>query len=351
MSSRLSQMTGAQGEEAPAARRLRLAPVAAAYGVFCLLLIGVAVLAARYHASVSAQLTESAITRHVDLAQLAAATLSERLDRMADLSVSLATRVRFAELVAAGNWEAAVAILDRVPEEFAHVERVFLADVHGTLMADVPPLPGVRGRNFASRDWYAGVSRAWKTHISTVYRRAAEPQRNVIAVSTPVRARPGAGPAGILVAQLSLEAFFDWASDIDLSRGMRLSVSDAKGQAAYASGVPVQSPIGDLTGNPGVKRLRENRAGAQIAADAAGEERLYAFAPASHGWGVVIEQPARDAFAARDTQLRSIQVAYASVALLLAALAGLAVRAGKQKRVELERGRGDGHQCGGHDSV
>ena len=36
------------------------------------------------------------------LAQLAAATLSERLERMTDLARSLATRVRFAELVAAG---------------------------------------------------------------------------------------------------------------------------------------------------------------------------------------------------------------------------------------------------------
>jgi sugar diacid utilization regulator len=32
---------------------------------------------------------------------------SERLDRMVDVSVSLATRVRFTELVSTGQWEAA----------------------------------------------------------------------------------------------------------------------------------------------------------------------------------------------------------------------------------------------------
>jgi PAS domain S-box-containing protein len=296
------------------------------------LLIGLGVLAARYHASVRAEAEESVLARRLALAQLAAATLSERLDRMADLAVSLATRVRFAELVGIGDWTTAADILRKVPAEFPHVERLFLSDLSGTLMADVPPLGSVRGRNFADRDWYQGVSRGWTTHISSVYRRAAEPQRNVIAVATPVRA--GGRVAGILVVQLSLEAFFDWAQTIELPEGVALSVVDRKGQAAYATGVSTQAPVADLSTNPGVQRLRQGRSGVELGAD-----KLYAFVLAKHGWSVVIEQPAAVAFAARDMQLRLVWISYALVALFLGAMTWLGRRLASERQAELARAR------------
>ena len=220
----------------------------AVYALIAVLLLALAALAARYHASVRTEAGEAVLARRLATAQLAAATLSERLDRMADLAVSLATRVRFAERVGAGDWNAAIAILSQVPAEFPHVERLFLSDVQGTLRVDAPPLANVRGKNFAHRDWYQGVSRDWNPHISAVYRRSAQPQRNVIAVAAPIRA--GAKVAGILVVQLSLEAFFDWAQAIDLPEGMVLAVVDGKDQAAYATGVSAQAPIVDLSANP-----------------------------------------------------------------------------------------------------
>ena len=105
------------------------------------------------------------MARRAAVAQLAAATLSERLDRMLDVGVSLATRVRFAELVAAGQWDAAIQVMKSVPADFRFVERVALFDARGTAMAAFPE-SSVRGQNFASREWYTGVSREWKPHVS-----------------------------------------------------------------------------------------------------------------------------------------------------------------------------------------
>jgi hypothetical protein len=54
--------------------------------------------------SLDRELTESALSRRASISYLAAATLSEKFDRLIDIGVSLATRVRFRELIGEGQW-------------------------------------------------------------------------------------------------------------------------------------------------------------------------------------------------------------------------------------------------------
>jgi len=327
MSSRLSELP--QEQDRAAAPRGSVYE-RLAYGVVVLLLIALAVVAGRYYASVRGELTDVVMARRAAVAQLAAATLSERLDRMLDLGVALATRVRFADLVAAGQWDAAMQIMKAVPKEFRFVERIVLSDVHGTVMADIPQLD-TRGKNFAQRDWYQGVSREWKPYVSGVYRRAATPQRLVFAVAVPVVDRAGA-PTGILQLQVQLETFFDWAKSIDPGPGGAVYVVDGKGAAAFDSRNPSASEILDLSANPAVARLLRGASGAEVLG-----EHVYAFMPGRHGWDVVVEQPAAQAFAARDAQLRFVQFAYALSALFLLALGWLGMHELKGARRSLAR--------------
>src|SRR5688572_20565724 len=120
MSSRLSDLPGEQDQDDLAKRSPNAAPPLVrlsdaitpriAWFVVALLVTVLGVLGTRYYLTASAELTEVALARRGSVAQLAAATLSERHERMLDVSVSLATRVRFADLVAAGQWEAAAQI-------------------------------------------------------------------------------------------------------------------------------------------------------------------------------------------------------------------------------------------------
>jgi len=334
----ISHLLPARGGGGPLSARVTFTPWLA-YALIALFVLGFGALSVRYYGSVKAELTDAVIARRAAVAHLAAASLAERLDRMVDIAVSLATRVRFAELVAAGDWQAAIVILRRAPGGFPFVERLFLADINGTLMADVPELAGSRGQNFAGRDWYRGVSREWKPHVSTVYQRSAEPKVNVIAVATPVRDLRSGRVAGILVLQLSLEAFFDQIREVGLDGDAVLSVVDGQGRAGYRSGMPVQASIADLSAHPAVRELQRGRSGAEIAVDgASGAELLNAFDPAKYGWGVVVEQPAATAFAARDRQLGFILLAFALITLFLMSVAWLGVRTGRERqRIVAER--------------
>ncbi|MEW6689032.1 MAG: ATP-binding protein [Pseudomonadota bacterium] len=252
------------------------------------------------------ELTESALARRAAIGALAATALADKFERLVDVGIALATRVKFQEHVAAGRWEEAGQILRRVPEDFAFLDRLFVTDVRGTLMVDVPEVPAVRGANFAERDWYKGVSKEWKPYVSRLYRRSAAPQRNVIAVAVPIR---GAGRevAGILVLQAKLEAFLDWLRSIELGLESRVLVVDAGLQTAFDSQSPGGARLEALVVDPLVRRLAGGAPQALQVHDAeSGRDLVFGRAPAAHGWSVITMQSAAAAFAARDALLRQL---------------------------------------------
>ena len=136
--------------------------------------------------SAEREMTEAVLGKREHVAYLVATVLTEKLDGLIEVGVSLATRVRFRELIAEGRWNEAIGILAGIPSTFPHAERLFLADPKGVLTADTPALPGVRGTNFSHRDWYRGVSRTGRPYVSEIYKRSAAPQLDVIAVAIPI---------------------------------------------------------------------------------------------------------------------------------------------------------------------
>ena len=313
--------------------------------------LGIAVLAiagvsTHRYITIERELTETALARRTSIAVLGATILTQKFERLIDVGVSLATRVRFQELIAAERWGEAAQILRRVPDQFEFLDRLLIADTHGTLMADMPELRIARGTSFAHRDWFKGVSRDWKPYVSELYRRAAAPQRNVIAVAVPIRAADEK-VIGILVLQAKIEKFFDWANGIDVGIEDRVMVVDGAGHPAFDSTVTVSDLVEKEVAEPVEPRAVRHAPAVEIVPDgASGEQIVLAFAPAAYGWSVVIRQPARVAFAARDALLQ--QQLIDGVLIALSALAAITLgttvvlqrrkaEADRAHREELER--------------
>jgi len=286
------------------------------------------------------ELTTVALLRREAVARIAAVTLAEKFGRVVDVAISLATRVRFRDLVTRGKWEEAIKIMRDVPRDLPHIERLFLTDAKGTLQADVPALPGVRGTNFAYREWYRGVSRDWRPYVSPVYTRAASPQINVFAVAVPVK--NAGGVAGILVLQIRVESLLEWINAIDTGRQGFVYLVDSKGQVAFHSRHPDRPGITDLSGTPMVDKLLRGEHGVETGLDPVeNEEAIVAYAPVpGYGWGVVSQQPlhASLAFAAKETQLRRLLTGYGFILLLCVLAIFMASRiAGERRRAEDDR--------------
>jgi signal transduction histidine kinase len=293
-----------------------------ALALYSIFLLPVIVLATLGYLRSHRDLTEFTLSRRQAIAYLAAATIKEKLDRLSDIGVSLATRVRFRQMVGEGRWEEAVEILRAVPHDFPFIERIFLTDPAGTLRADTPELPGVRGKTFAFRDWYAGVRSKWEPYVSEVYKRTAEPRLNVVALAVPIRTE-SQDVAGILVLQVRLNVLLDWIRTIEVGPKGFLYIVDRKGQVIAHPKRPLEKEILNFSHVPSVQKALRGERGVEVLSDPGeNEEQLSAYGPVPvHGWGVVAAQPTDAAFAERDAQLRRVFFAYALVALFSAALA------------------------------
>jgi len=316
--------------------KLLMSRVRARWGyaiVLSLASAAVIVTAVPSYRAIDRELTDVALSRRAAVAQLATVTLSEKFDHLIDISISLATRVRFRQLVAAGQWAEAIEILRDVPRDLPAIERLFLTDTAGTLTADVPELPGVRGQSFAYRDWYKGVSRDGKPYVSPAYQRAAAPQVNVFAVAAPIRSA-GGNVSGVLVLQIRLDTFFEWLKAIEIGLEGFAYVVDAKGQIAFHSKHPGRREIVDFSAAPLVQKLVRRERGVEIAFDPFEQENsVSAYAPvAGYGWGVVAQQPTRTAFAAKNQQLTRLLIAYGLTLLFFVSGIYLASRIMMQRR-------------------
>jgi PAS domain S-box-containing protein len=275
--------------------------------------------AAYSYRKIDDELTAVALSRREAVAKLMAGTLAEKFGRSIDVGISLSTRVQFRKLIAEKKWDKASKILLDVPSDFPYIERLFVADTQGTLQADVPALPGVRGINFASRDWYRGVSRNWRPYVSTVYTRAATPPLNVFAVAVPIKSLTGQ-VAGILVLQIRIENLLQWVAGINQEADTSIHIVDSKGQMILQSERGNRNEILITTATPLVKQLRNSKEAGEIGFDEGGQQKSiinYAAVP-DYRWGVVVIQPVRSSkvLAARDEQLRMLLVEYGFILLL-----------------------------------
>lgn len=286
-------------------------------------------------------LTDLALSRRQSIASLAATALEHKFDRLTDLGIALATRTRFRELVGQGKWDAAIAILRSVPEDFPFVDRLLLADPKGTLMADTPALADVRGKNFAHRDWYQGLTRNWRPYISNVYQRAAEPRTNVIAISIPIwteEQRIG----GILVLQVRLDELVGWSKSIEFGPTGSIYFVDGKSQLATHPKIPSKGEIIDYSTVPVVPKVLRGQSGVEILNNPfEHEEQVAAYAPVGKtGWGVIAAEPTRTAFARRNEDLSELFLRYGLILLVSCILGYVILRVlGARERAEADRER------------
>ena len=268
---------------------------------------------------VNTGLTDLTLARRQSLAQSAAQTLNESIDRVKTLGLVLSIHPVLRGAVTTGQWKDAESILG-VFRTLAHdlpIDRALLFDAAGTLQADDPQLPDVIGKNFADRDWYRGLIAAGAPYVSEVYRRAAEPRLNVVMVSVPIMGN-NQQLAGILGLQIDAEYFLDWSRDIKVGDLGYVAILDHHGNVITHPYLQPQGEIVNLSGWPIAQRLARGEGDVAIAPDPVTKQRMVtAFQPVlTHQWGVLIQQPAAQAFAARNSNLRWLSFSYLVVFII-----------------------------------
>ncbi|MGH7844421.1 MAG: sensor histidine kinase [Candidatus Binatia bacterium] len=298
-------------------RRRRLAVLS----FFLIVLFPVFLIATLSYWQTDRELTRAAYSRRQTIAYLAAVTVKEKLDRMTDLAVSLATPARFRQLVGAGDWEPAIKLLLEVPKNFPFVDRILLTDPEGTLMANRPRVIKTVDTSLADTDWYQGVSRSKKPYVSEVYQRSGEPAVSVVAVAVPIRRQREAD--GILVLEVRLSAFLDWTKNIDVGPSGFIYFVDGKGSLVAHPNYPPEGKLVDFSAVPEVKNVLSGQRGVEVQVNPLDkEERIAAYEPVpGYGWGVIAAQSTAAALVTRRATLNRLLRIYGFIILLSCGLA------------------------------
>ena len=305
--------------------------------IFLAIVSPVVIMAVYSYIKTQKELTSYTFTQKSYQAHLTAITLNERFDRIVDIAVSLSTRVNMRKLIAQGKWEEAIKILSSIPSDFPFIERLMFADPQGILRADTPEILAVRGKDFSFRDWYKGVIKTNSIYISEIYQRTAEPRYNVVAIAAPIRETGQL--IGILVIQIKLDVFLDWAKEIEAGPQALVYFIDQKGKVAAHPEASSQGEIKDYSNLAIVQKILKGEGGVEVIYNPLkNEEQLVAYEPVpKYGWGVIVEKPAKVAFATRDASLRRIFLFYALIFFISCGCAFLILRnTSKIKRAEEE---------------
>jgi PAS domain S-box-containing protein len=284
--------------------------------------------------------TTFTLSQRQAVAYFAATTLKEKLDRMVDITVSLASRVRFRQMVREGHWDEASKILRDVPNDFPFIDQLYIIDLLGNLMSETPSLPESQGKSFAGREWYGEVTRNWKPYVSRVYQRSTGPKSVVVAIATPVKSSEGK-PVGILVANVKLSFLLGWSDDIEVGKQGVVQVVDQGGRVAANPDITTKGEIQDYSKVPVVQRVLQGQRGVEVIFDPIKKARqAIAYEPVpTYRWGVIVEQPEANAFALRNASLNKLLFAYLIATIVTGCIAYLLWRFIAQRRRAGERFR------------
>lgn len=247
---------------------------------------------------------EVTLNRREAVAHLVSTIIHERLDRVVDLGVSLATRPVFVDLIENGKWSDAMLLMAEVPESFHYIERVAFFNKNGDLIGSVPSSPEIEsvvGDNFAFRDYYKGVSKNWEPYVASIIKPVVPIGYNIVPVAIPIKTRNNE-VLGFIMLHLKLDTIHKWVSDLKLDDTGSISIVDRSGILVIKSDEPISRDLVDLSSDAVVSRVLSRQSGIEEVHDKEdGLDRLVTYMYVeNYDWGVIISQASNLAFVERD---------------------------------------------------
>lgn len=256
-----------------------------------------------------------------ELAGLYKNILEYRLNNMKSIGLGFTDNAHFRGHVVNQQWDEAIELLARLPEDFTFIDRVLLMDIEGTLRADVPGHPNRYGVNYANNPWYKGISAHWEPFLGNVYRRATAPRILVVPFAIPIRSETGE-PIGIILLQIRMDKLIDWNN---VGNGRLLIVDQSGGVVADSQGQYPDS-IMNYSGSESVQKLVKGESGTLIGFEPLeGKQLLSTYMPLeTYHWGILVQYDSSIMASARQG-LIGVMILYGVVLFLVISFAWLII--------------------------
>jgi PAS domain S-box-containing protein len=290
--------------------------------IILLTLVLVAVFSLRADRLLREEIEKKELSEGLETANISAYFLEEHFQQTAALLQSIVQRESFARDWKRRDARALARQMAQAQDLQSDFALMSVYDVDGTLRAVDPQNTNLIGTNFAFRDWYKGVTRAWSPYVSEVYRTRAAPQQLVVAVAAPIF--EGRKPVGIITTGYTLERISGWLGETGAEQST-VFVVDQNGHLLAKPGIDTFADPVDMSYLEPVNLARAGRSGSGIFWNR-GREEMFSYAPIpSLGWAVLVSRPAdvvwRQVAGARRQQAL-MALAFGAAAILCGLLVG-----------------------------
>ena len=199
------------------------------------------------------QLQQAKIDEQARAAQTGADIVASRLSGLTNNLVAVAG----SEIVKDAITRKDPRLLDVIVNEFRPVLGLqndvlvlFAIDVRGDVLAISPRDPALIGRNFATRDYFIGVTKEWKPFVSEAFRGAVQGSPPTTVVAVPMFTANGQS-AGVLGAALDLSQAARWFAP--LSGYEDVYLFDRNGRLIFHTLDPLGDALREFGSDPSVR--------------------------------------------------------------------------------------------------
>jgi len=223
-------------------------------------------------------------------AYLLSLLMDQRLKRVVAVMESYSHRPLLFQAVRDKDAAKAVMHLADLVKRDPDIDILVLTDKQGTLWAAYPDRPEILGQNLAHREWYKGVSKAWKPDTSDVVQRIVREKDLAIQISVPFFDEKGE-VTGIMVSTTRTVVLGKLVTQLPFDPGASISITDRKGHVVYSSRYDYEK---EIKAYPYQSAMHEavaakNKTFAVDAPDFGGRKRYISYAPVGDiGWTVFI---------------------------------------------------------------
>ncbi len=271
--------------------------------LFATILIGVIVLGYRHMETA----THTVLTGDKTTASLLAAFITEHNKATLGIIASTANRppfiaaVRNKDSVETGRHLSAL-------QSGANIDLTFVTDPQGLLWINFPYFPEAIGKDLSHREWYKGISRQWKPHISSVFQLIVADKPLAVAMSVPVYDEQEK-VIGILSSSQRLDFLKQTVEGLPITPDSRLSVIDQTGHMLYSNTYPYRE---QLAKHPLSANIFKATQGNPLHLTLADEQQdrdsryLTVVPVGGSGWSVIVERSRQDIFQAEMRHFREL---------------------------------------------
>ncbi len=140
------------------------------------------------------------------------------------------------------DFDEVVGHLQTLRRDHPELDALFITDKRGILWAIYPMDRSTYGKNLASSDWYKGLSRDWKRHVSSLCRPVVLRKGPAFAIVIPVTDGRG-NIVGILGAAQRASFFASLIRSNPIEPGKTISLLDQEGNILFSSAFPYEKKI------------------------------------------------------------------------------------------------------------